>query len=135
MYINKGAAKDLDAEDGDRLLLSVLDQVVTVNIRGVVEPRGLAAFSDTIIIPLQRAQAMMRLGDGISDIVVSNRGGDTSGSELSEVVTQRLRVRLADREVASQLKELLGQQAVLKALNKDGEESGWARSGRPVPAA
>ena len=118
VYINKGAAKDLDAAAGDRLLLSVLNQVVTVNVRGVVKPQGLAAFSRTLILPLQRAQAMMHLDDQISDIMVSNRGGDTSGSKLSKVVTRKLRVRLADREVVSQLKELLGQEAVLKALKR-----------------
>ena len=118
VYINKGAATDLDAEEGDRLLLSVLDQVVTINVRGVVKPQGLAAFSDLIIIPLQRAQAIMRLEDGISDILVSNRGDESSGSGLSREVTRKLRVRLADRAVASQLKELLGQEAVLKALKR-----------------
>ena len=118
MYINKGAAEELDAEAGDQLLLSVLDQVVTVNVRGVVEPRGLAAFSDTIIIPLQRAQSMMRLDDRISDILVSNRGDESSGSGLSKEVTRKLRVRLADREVTSTLVELLGQEPVLKALKR-----------------
>ena len=118
VYINKGAAEELDAEAGDQLLLSVLDQVVTVNVRGVVEPRGLAAFSDTIIIPLQRAQSMMRLDDRISDILVSNRGDESSGSGLSKEVTRKLRVRLADREVTSTLVELLGQEPVLKALKR-----------------
>ena len=118
VYINKGAANDLGAKAGDRLLLSVLDQAVTVNVIGVVEPEGLAAFTNTLIIPLQRAQAMMRLDDRISDILVSNQGDESSGSGLSKEVTRKLRVRLADREVASQLKELLGQEAVLNALKR-----------------
>ena len=118
VYISKGAAEELDAVAGDRLLPSVPDQVVTVNVRGVVKPQGLAALASTLIIPLQRAQELMRLDDRISDIVVSNRGDGSSGSGLSEEVTRELRVRLADREVVSQIKELLGQDAVLKALKR-----------------
>ena len=119
LYINEPAAKDLDAEAGDRLLLSALDEEVTVNVRGVVKPHALAGFGlCALIMPLQRAQAMFRWDDQITGILVSNRGSGNSGSGLSEEVTRELRVRLADRQVVSQLKELLGQEAVLKALKR-----------------
>ena len=119
LYINEPAAKDLDAEAGDRLLLSALDEEVTVNVRGVVKPHALAGFGlRALIMPLQRAQAMFRWDDQITGILVSNRGSGNSGSGLSEEVTRELRVRLADRQVVSQLKELLGQEAVLKALKR-----------------
>ena len=132
VYITIDAAEDMDAEAGDQLLLSMPGQELTINVRGVVTPGGLADFfGPTIIMPLQLAQAVMRLDDGIGDIVVSNRGGDASGSELSEVVTQRLRVGLADREVVSQLRELLGQEAVLKAL-KRMEKNLFGRNGEDL---
>ena len=148
VYISKDAAREMDAEAGDRLLLGQfiregftklpsdgreekiseavvspdeavsVDEEVSVNVRGVVKPGALANFGPTIIMPLQRAQTMMRLDDQISEILVSNRGGEDSGSGLSKEVTRNLRVRFADREAASQLKELLGQETVLKALKR-----------------
>ena len=149
VYISKDAARDLDAEAGDRLLLAHItgeeftvlrsdgsgpdirvdavaspDDAVSVNVRGVVKRGGLLKFRDGIIMPLQRAQTMMRLDDQISDILVSNRGGGNSGSGLSREVTRKLRARFADREAASQLKELLGQETVLKALKRMEENLG-----------
>ena len=142
VYISKSAARELDTKAGDRLLLADItgegiailrenhsapdiledvasDEGVTINVRGVVKPGSLVGFGEaTIIMPLQRAQAMFRLDDQISDILVSNRGGEAAGGELSEEVTRKLRVLFTDREVAAQLKELLNQDTVLKALER-----------------
>ena len=143
VYISKDAAKNLDAEAGDRLLLEQItgeeitvfrsegvgpdlrveavtspDEAVSVTVRGVLKPSDLVDFGNAIILPLQRAQVMLGLDDQIGEILVSNRGGADSGSGLSQEVTRKLRVRLADREVTSQLKELLGQESVLRALKR-----------------
>ena len=157
VYISEDAAKHLDAEAGDRLLLAdhtvhvtvlagdgsrpdilveerVSDEVVTVNVRGVVKPSGLLGstkglgvsegLSDAIavIVPFQHAQTRLRSDDQISHILVSNRGAEDSGAGLSEEVTRKLRTRFANREVASQLKELLGQETVLNALKRLDED-------------
>ncbi len=157
VYISRDAAKNLDAEAGDRLLLEQItgeeitvlrsegvgpdirveavtwpDEAVSVTVRGVLKPSDLVEFGNAIILPLQRAQVMLGLDDQIGEILVSNRGGADSGSGLSQEVTRKLRVRLADREVTSQLKELLGQQSVLKAL-KRMEKNLFGRNREDLP--
>ena len=154
VYISEDAAKHLDAEAGDRLLLAdhtvnllpsddsgsnipvgekVSEKEVSVDVRGVVNPSGLLGstkglgasegLSDAIaiIVPFQHAQTRLRSDDQISHILVSNRG-ENSGSGLSEEVTSKLRARFADREAVSQIKELLGQGTVLKALKRVNED-------------
>ena len=120
-YLNKPAAKELDAEAGDDLRLIVGDQSHTLRVKGVVEKGGLAGFGSTLILPLQPAQAMFDKADRVNLIVVSNRGDEVAGERLSEEVTRELRVRFADREVASQLKELLNQAPVLSVLERQQE--------------
>ena len=115
-YLNKPGAKELDAEAGDDLRLIVGDQSHTIKVKGVVKKGGLAGFGSTLILPLQQAQTLFDKADRVNLIVVSNRGDEVSGERLSEEVSRELRVLFADREVASQLKELLNQEPVLKAL-------------------
>ena len=117
-YINDRAAKELDAEAGDELRVIVSDQPHIFRVKGVVERGGLAGFGSTLILPLGPAQALFDKTGRVNLIVVSNRGDEVAGERLSEEVTRELRVLFADREVASQLKELLNQEPVLKALDE-----------------
>ncbi len=117
-YINNKAAKELDAVVGDQLRLFVADEPVPIRVKGVVERGGLAGDTSTLIIPLQRAQDMFDRPGQINSIVVSNRGGEIAGADLSEEVTRTLRVIFTDRALASQLKDLLSQEQVLKALEE-----------------
>ena len=117
-YLNDRAAKELDAEAGDDLRVIVSDQPHIFRVKGVVEKGGLAGFGSTLILPLEPAQALFDKVDRVNLIVVSNRGDEVAGERLSEEVTRELRVLFADREVASQLKELLNQAPVLRALER-----------------
>ena len=117
-YINDRGAKELDAEAGDELRVIVSDQPHIFRVKGVVERGGLAGFGSTLILPLGPAQALFDKTGRVNLIVVSNRGDEVAGERLSEEVTRELRVLFADREVASQLKELLNQEPVLKALDE-----------------
>ena len=121
-YINDKAAKELDAVAGDELRLFIDGQTPTFKVKGVVERGGLAGRDPTLIIPLERAQGLFGKDGEINSIVVSNRGDVLEGVELSKSVARRLRVIYTDREVASQLKGLLNQEEVLKAL-EEREES------------
>ena len=121
-YLNEPAAKELDAETGDDLRVIVGDESHTLRVKAVVEKGGLAGFGSTLILPLRPAQALFDKADKVNLIVVSNRGDEVAGERLSEEVTRELRVRFADKEVASQLKDLLNQAPVLDALER--RESG-----------
>ena len=87
-----------------------------------MEKGGLAGRGSTLILPLRPAQALFDKADRVNLVVVSNRGDEVAGERLSEEVTRELRVLFGDREVASQLKELLNQAPVLDALER--RESG-----------
>ena len=121
-YINDKAAEELDAVAGDELRLFIEGQPPTFKVKGVVERGGLAGRDSTLILPLARAQEIFgRVGE-INSILVSNRGDVREGAELSKQVARKLRVLYTDRVVASQVKGLLNEEEVLKAL-EDREES------------
>ena len=117
-YINDEAAEELEAVVGDELHLFIEGEAVSLRVKGVLERGGLAGFNSTTILPLEHAQSIFGRAGQINSIVVSNRGDETSGVKLSKDVTKRLRVLFSDREVASQLKELLSQEVVLTALKR-----------------
>ena len=115
-YINDRAAEELEAEAGDTLELYVGEEALTLIVQGVVKRGSLAGRDSTLLLPLDRAQRIFDRPGQINLIAVSNRGGASSGVELSEDVTKTLRVMFTDREVATRLKDLLNQEPVLTAL-------------------
>ena len=126
-YVNKKAADELDAVEGDDLRIHVEGKAAAFRVRGVVKRGGLAGEASTLIPPLGRAQALFGREGQINSIIVSNRGDVISGAEHSEEVTRRLRVLFADPQVAAQIKELLARDEVLAAL----EETGKSLAARP----
>ena len=126
-YINDKAAEELEASAGDDLRVIVDGEPVTFRVRGVVDRGGLAGDQSTLIIPLQRAQEIFGREGQFNSIVVSNRGGETDGVELSDDVAQGLRVIFADREVASGLLALLAQGPALDALRERAGSLGGLR--------
>ena len=116
-FLNDPAAEELEAEPGDQVQLFRSDGPTTFTVAGVLERGGLAGRDPTLILPMERAQALFDRPGEINSIVVSNRGGIVSGVDRSEEVTERLRVYFADRDVASQLQALLSQEEALQALS------------------
>ena len=123
-YVNKKAADELDAVEGDDLSIHVEGEAAAFRVRGVVKRGGLAGEASTLILPLGRAQALFGREGQINSIIVSNRGDVISGAEHSEEVTRRLRVLFADPQVAAQIKELLARDEVLAALEETGKSLG-----------
>ena len=117
-YINDRAAKELDAIAGDELRVIVGDNSILFKVKAVVDRGGIAGADSTLLIPLERAQRMFDRAGQVNLIVVSNRGDEVEGADLSDEVTEELRVLFSDREVVLQIKELLGAEAVLKALEE-----------------
>ena len=120
-YINERAFDEIEAEEGDAVELHLGERTLALTVAGVVKKGGLAGRDPTVLLPLDRAQDIFGRAGQINLIVVSNRGDAVSGVDLSEDVTRDLRVLFSDREVAQDLKQLLGQEQVLAALRAEGE--------------
>jgi putative ABC transport system permease protein len=132
-YINAEAAEELEAVAGDVLRVFVAGQELPIEVKGVVDRGGLAGEGPTLVVPLDRAQSIFGREGQVNSIAVSNRGGTFAGAEFSDEVTRALRVLFADRAMAAQLKELLGQEDVLTAL--EDSEQALSASRRPDMAS
>ena len=117
VYINSSAADDLEAVPGDSLTVYVYGERVALTVRGVVSGSGPVGSEPTLLMHLGKAQQLFSKEDQINSIVVSNRGDEYSGAEISDVVTRTLRVLFTDREVATRLKASLSHPEVLEQLS------------------
>ncbi len=115
-FLNEVAARELDAEAGDRLDLYVEGESLAVTLRGIVEQGGLAGSEPTMVMPLSQVQEIFSREGEINAIIVSNEGDAVSGVERSREVTRELRSVLNDREVALRLKAILRQEPVVSAI-------------------
>ena len=110
-------------------------------VRGIIEQGGLAGDAPTLLLSLSRTQQLFGRDGQINYIAVSNIGDERTGVDVSEEVTDLLRVRFADPKVSAELKDLLampGPMAVLEsetASRSDEEESDIARLVRTTPRA
>ena len=120
VYINDKAAEELGAEAGDELRIFVEGNAWSFVVKGVVNAGALAGatWESTLLVPLERAQRIFDQEGQINTILVSNRGDERSGADVSKEVTRKLRVHFSDRAVAGQLLELLNRESVLEALKE-----------------
>ena len=117
VFINSSAAKDLEAIEGDSLTVYVYGEPVSLRVRGVVSGGGPVGSEPTLLLHLSKAQQLFGREGFINSIVVSNKGDEFSGAEISDEVTNTLRVLFTDREVATQLKEALARPDVLDQIS------------------
>ena len=115
-FVNEEAAEELRLQTGGELELYLEDRSVLFGVKGVLENGSLAGIEPTMVIPLDQAQKLFDRPGQITSIVISNRGDELSGNDLSDEITKDLRVRFVDREVAERLKALLSQDAFIAAL-------------------
>ena len=115
-FINQEAADELDAVVGDELVTFVAGSSVAFTVQGVVDSGGLAGQGSTLLVRLDRAQEMFGRDRMINSMAVSNLGGVFAGAEVSDDVTDSLRVLFADRAIATQLQTLLNRMEVLKQI-------------------
>ncbi|MDA1349313.1 MAG: FtsX-like permease family protein, partial [Chloroflexi bacterium] len=122
-YLNERAAEELVAVAGDEVRVVVDGAPTEFNVKEVVKKGGLAGVDPTLIVPLARAQAVFDRPGQVNLITVSNRGDARTGADLSDDVTEELRVIFSDKAVVSQIQELLNDEAFLLALEKQEESS------------
>ena len=118
VFINSAASEDLEAMPGDTLTVYVYGEPVSLRVKGVVSGSGPVGAEPTLLLHLNEAQELFGRQGFINSIVVSNKGDEYSGAELSGEVTKTLRVLFTDREVASRLKDALSSPEVLEQLRE-----------------
>ena len=123
IFINSAAAEDLEALPSDTLTIFVYGEPVAVSVKGVVSGGGPVGTQPTLLMNLADAQRMFGREGYVNSIVVSNRGDEYAGADVSDDVTKTLRVLFTDREAASELKALLSRPAVMEQIG--------LRAGRP----
>lgn len=124
VFINSAAAEDLEALPGDTLTVFVQGDSVSLTVKEVVSGGGPVGTEPTLLLDLADAQRTFGREGYVNSIVVSNRGDAYSGAELSDEVTRTLRVLFTDRQVASDLKDLLYRPEVMEQIS--------LRAGRPA---
>jgi len=115
--INEEAADELDAVVGDELVTFIAGSSVKFRVQGIVDSGGLAGQGSTLLVRLDRAQEIFGREGLINSVAVSNRGGVFAGAEVSDEVTDALRVLFADRAIAAQLQTLLNRIEVIEQID------------------
>jgi putative ABC transport system permease protein len=86
VYLDDDAADALDARPGDRLSVLSDRRATPARVAAVVDYDGTGADSASVLMPLEGAQRLIGRPTQIRHVLVSNRGGDTSGAELTDRV-------------------------------------------------
>ena len=115
--INEEAADELDAVIGDDLVTFVAGSSVKFRVQGIVDSGGLAGRGSSLLIRLDRAQEIFGREGLINSVAVSNKGGVFAGAEVSDEVTDALRVLFADRAIAGQLQTLLNRIEIIEQID------------------
>jgi putative ABC transport system permease protein len=90
VYLTDEGAEELDAKAGQRLVLYVGGRPATVLIRDVVHFTGTGGEGPAVLLSLAEGQLLFGRDDQVDGVVVSNRGGITSGVKLSDQVAAAL---------------------------------------------
>ena len=95
VYLNEDAADELGASEGARITAFAGGRPVPLRVRAVVRFDGAGTDGSAILMPLDAAQRLLGRPGRASQILVSNRGDETTGAELSPAVQDRLEPILA----------------------------------------
>lgn len=120
VVLNVAAADAFGAQAGDQLVLSRNGESWDVRVRAVASNAGIAGAQPLLLAPLAGYQHFAERPEQINALLVANRGG-TAGVERSAEAARALRWRLADREVARELHQLLAGPDIQRALRQAEE--------------
>ncbi|HEU4702332.1 MAG TPA: FtsX-like permease family protein, partial [Conexibacter sp.] len=90
VYLNRDAAEELKARRGGRVLLFAGNTPVPARVADVVSYDGTGTDDTAVLMPLAAAQRLFGQPGRVKYVLVSDRGGATSGAQLSDQVVQRL---------------------------------------------
>ncbi len=94
IYVNSSTADKLDIQKGDRIQIYVGGQANGFRVKEIVEDRVLTGsvlgVTRGVLLPLPRAQELLKRPDEVDVIAVSNEGGVRSGLDHSQQVADAL---------------------------------------------
>src|SRR5690606_13146355 len=73
-YLNADAADELGAGPGERVLVLAGGRPASLRVREVVAFDGQGTDGSAVLVPLARAQAMLRTPGRVNRVLISNRG-------------------------------------------------------------
>jgi putative ABC transport system permease protein len=124
VLINESAAEELDAADGDAIVIVTASGRHSFTARAIVRDKGLAANDHRTIMSLTAMQRIMEREGHVNRIDLSANGGITSGVDLAEDVAEDLRVQFTDLEVAQKLYDILRDPDVIQILSNYADADG-----------
>jgi putative ABC transport system permease protein len=94
VFFDHKAADALGAHAGDSVVLLAGNHLLSVHIADIVSYIGAGTAKAAIILPLAHLQRALHTPGRVDEILVSNRGGETSGVGHTHAVIARLRPTL-----------------------------------------
>ena len=88
VFLNAEAAEELQAAPGHKLRLYAEGQALPVRVREIVDYQGAGTDGAGLMLPLDAAQRLLDREGEIKHILISNRGDELSGAELSDEVSR-----------------------------------------------
>ncbi len=107
IVLGEAAAEELDARQGDIVIIFVRNQPIERRVAAIAPNSLLTGYYEAgeaggYAMRLEDAQELLRYPDQITYIAVSNRGGVTSGVDLTDQVISTLDSALAGKPYAAQ---------------------------------
>jgi putative ABC transport system permease protein len=87
VYLNADGAEELQAAPGHDLRLYAEGDALPVTVRAIVDYEGAGTDGAALLLPLDAAQALLHREGEIKHVLISNRGDELSGAELTNEVT------------------------------------------------
>jgi putative ABC transport system permease protein len=95
VYLNEHAAGELGVAANDEITVFAAASPVNLRVRDVVRYDGAGTDGSALLVPLATAQQLLGRPGQINSVLVSNRGGTTSGVPLTDEVVRTLTPALA----------------------------------------
>lgn len=91
VYLNRDAADDLGARQGDALLLLAGTKLGQATVAGIVDARGTGTDADAVLMRLADAQVLLGRPGEVKHLLVSNDGDAISGATRTREVVRAVR--------------------------------------------
>ena len=88
VFLNADAAEELRAEPGHELRLFAQGDALPVRVREIVDYEGAGTDGAALLLPLDAAQRLLHRVGEIKHVLISNKGNELSGAELTDRVSE-----------------------------------------------